>query len=56
MKKYVSVTREIIDKMHQHNKSKLARRHINDKKCITLELEIAKKFNEFFTEIGPHLA
>ena len=55
-KKYVSVTKEIIEKMHQHNKSKLALRHINDKKCITLELEIAKKFNELFTEIGPHLA
>ena len=27
-----------------------------DKKYITLETEIAKKFNDFFTEIGPSLA
>ena len=48
--------KEIVDKMHQHNKSKLSRRLFVDKKYITLETEIAKKFNEFFTEIGPSLA
>ena len=44
MKKTCSVMKEIIGKMHQH------------KKYITLETEIAKKFSEFFTEIGPSLA
>ena len=42
-------------KMHQHSKSKLPRKRFVDKKYITLETEIAKKFNEFFTEIGPSL-
>ena len=42
--------------MHQHNKSKLPRALFVDKKYITLETEIPKKFNEFFTEIGPSLA
>ena len=56
MKKTWSVMKEIIGKMHQHNKSKLTRKLFVDKKYITLETEIAKKFNEFFTEIGPSLA
>ena len=42
--------------MHQHNKSKLPHQLFVDKKHITLETEIAKKFSEFFTEIGPSLA
>ena len=42
--------------MHQHKKSKLPHKLIFDKKYITLETEIAKKFNEVFTEIGPSLA
>ena len=42
--------------MHQHNKSKLPCKLFVDKKYITLETEKAKKFNEFFTEIGPTLA
>ena len=48
--------KEIIGKMHQHNKSKLPRKLFVDKKYITLETEITKTFNEFFTEIGPSLA
>ena len=48
--------KEIIGKMHQHNKSKLSRKLFVDEEYITLETEIAKKFNEFFTEIGPSLA
>ena len=42
--------------MHQHNTSKLPRKLFVDKKYITLETEIAKKFNEFFTEISPSLS
>ena len=42
--------------MHQHNKSKLHRKIFVDKKYITLETEIAKKINEFFTEISQSLA
>ena len=42
--------------MHQHNNSKLPRKLFVDKKYIILETEKAKKFNEFFTEIGPTLA
>ena len=42
--------------MHQHNKSKLNCKLFVDKKYITLETEIAKKFNEFFTEIDQSLA
>ena len=42
--------------MHQHKKSKLPHKLIFDKKYITLETEIAKKFNEVFTEISPSLA
>ena len=56
MEKTWSVVKEITGKMHQHNKSKLPRKLFVDKKYITLEAEIAKKFNEFFTEIGPSLA
>ena len=48
--------KEIIGKMHQYDKPKLHRKLFVDKKYITLEKEIAKKFNEFFTEIGPSLA
>ena len=48
--------KEIIGKMHENNKSKLTRKLFLDKKYITLETEIAKKFNEFFTEIAPSLA
>ena len=51
-----SVMKEKIGKMHQYNKSKLPRKLIVDRKNITLETEIAKKFNEFFTEIRPSLA
>ena len=56
MKKTWTVMQEVTGKVHQHNKSKLPRRLIVDKKFITLKTEIAKKFNEFFTEIGPSLA
>ena len=56
MKKTLSVMKEIVDRIHQHYKSKLPRKLFVDKKYITLETEIAKKFNEFFTEIGPSLA
>ena len=52
MKSTWSVMKKIIGKMHQHNKSKL----FVNKKYITLEIKIAKTFNEFFTEIGPSLA
>ena len=48
--------KETIGKMHQHNKSKLPCKLFIDKKYITLKTEIAEKFNEFFTEIGPSLA
>ena len=48
--------KEIIGKLHQHNKSKLPRKLIFDKKLKTLETEIAKKFNEFFGKIGSSLA
>ena len=56
LKKTWSVMKEIIGKMHQHNKSNFPRKLFVDKKYITLETKIAKKFNEFFTEIGPSLA
>ena len=56
IKKAWSVMKKIIGKMHQHNKSKLPRKLFVDKKYITLETGIAKKFNEFFTEIGTSLA
>ena len=55
MKKTWGIIKEIIRKMHQHKKSKLPRKLFVDKKYISLEIEIAKKFNEFFTEIGPSL-
>ena len=48
--------KEIIGKMHQNNKSKLPCKHFIDKKCSTLETQIAKKFNEIFTEVSPSLA
>ena len=48
--------KEILGKVNQHNKSKLPRKLFFDKKYITLETEIAKRFNEFFTEIGPFVA
>ena len=48
--------KEIIFKMHQHTKSKLPRKPFVDKKYITLETEIAKKFNELFTETSTSLA
>ena len=48
--------KEIIGKVHQHNTSKFPRKLFVDKKYITLETEIAKKFNEFFTEISPSLS
>ena len=49
--------KEIVGKMHQHNKSKLPRK-LNAMKNILLQRqrEIPKKFNEFFTEIGSPLA
>ena len=40
--------KEVIGKMHQHNKSKRPCRRNVDNKCITLETEVGKKFNEFF--------
>ena len=55
-KKTWSVMKEIIRKMHQHNKSKLPCKLFVDRKYITLETEIAKTFNEFLTEISPSLA
>ena len=44
-KKTRSVTKQLSGKMHQHNKSKLPRNRFFDKKYITSETEIAKKFN-----------
>ena len=44
--------KEIVGKMHQHNKSKLPRK-LNVMKNILLQRQ---KFNEFFTEIGSPLA
>ena len=41
--------------MHQDNKSKLSHKLLVGKKYITLETEIAKKFNYFVTEIGSSL-
>ena len=41
--------KEIIDKMHQHNKSKLPCRLFVDRKYFTLGTEIAKTCNEFIT-------
>ena len=55
MKKTWIVMKEIIGKMHQHNKSKLPRELFVDKKYITLETEIAKEFHEFFTETSQFL-
>ena len=48
--------KEIIGKIHQHNKSKLPRKRFVYKKDTTLETERAKKLNTFFTEIGSSLA
>ena len=48
--------KEIIGKVHQHNKSNLPHKPFVDKKYITLEATIAKKFNKFFTGIDPSLA
>ena len=53
-KRGVSWMKEIISKMHQ-DKSKLPRKLFIYKKYITLEIEISKKFHEFFTEIGLSL-
>ena len=39
MKRTCSVKKEIIDKMHQPNKSKLPRQRFVDKKYITLETD-----------------
>ena len=48
--------KEITGKMHRHSKSKLPRKLFVDNKYITLEKEIAKRFNEVFSEIGSFLA
>ena len=48
--------KEITGKMHRHSKSKLPRKLFVDNKNITLEKEIAKRFNEVFSEIGSFLA
>ena len=56
MKKTWNVRKGMIGKMYQHEKSKLPRKLFVDKKYITLETDIAKNFNEFFTEICPSLA
>ena len=48
--------KEIIGKMHQHNKSKLPPKLVVNKKYLTLETETAKKLNELFTEIGRSFA
>ena len=45
--------KEIISNMHQQNKSNQPCKLFVGKKYITLETEMAKKLNEFFTEIGP---
>ena len=55
MEKTWSVMKEIIGKVHQHNKSKILRKLFVDRRYTTLETEIAKMFHEFFTEIGPSL-
>ena len=39
--------KELISNMHQQNKSNLPRKLFVDQKYITLEIEIAKKLNEF---------
>ena len=56
MEKTWRVMKEIIGKMHQHDKRKLPRKCFVEKNYITLETEIAKKFNIFFIEVGPPLA
>ena len=38
---------EIVDKMHQHSKSKLPRKLFGPEKYITLETETAKKLRVF---------
>ena len=48
--------REKIGQMHQYNKFKLPHKLFVHRKYVTLETEIVKKFNEFFTEIGLSLA
>ena len=47
--------KEIAGKMDQHSKSKLPCKLFVDKKYIKLKAEVAEKYNEFFTEIGPSL-
>ena len=47
--------KEMIGKVHQHNKSKILCKLFVDKRYTTLETEITKMFHEFFTEIGPSL-
>lgn len=37
---------KVIVNVHQHNKSKLPHKPIVDKRCISLETEIAERFNE----------
>ena len=47
--------KEIAGKMHQHRKSKLPCKLFVGKKYINLEIEVAKKYNRFFTEIVSSL-
>ena len=56
MKKTWRAMKEMLGKMHQHNKSELPLKITVDKKYIALVTEIAKRFDEFFTNISPYLA
>ena len=47
-----SIMKEIIGKMHQHNKSKLPRKLLADKKYITLETEIVKSSMNFSQKLA----
>ena len=55
MKKARSVMKEVIGKMHQHSKSELPCNPFVDEKYMILQTEVAKKFNDFFTDISPSL-
>ena len=56
MKRTRKVMKDQTGKAHQHNKSKLSRNLLLTRNVFTLEAEIAKKYNEFFREIGLSLA
>ena len=55
MEKTWSAIKEIVAELHQFNRSKHPRKLFVNRKYITLEAEIVKKFNELFTEISSSL-